>query len=117
LIVEDEALILLSAETLIKRLGFNTVISRTGAEAIAQLESGEKIDVLFSDIQLPGGINGLQIAKRAVELHPSIKVLLTSGYAEQEIIAAEEMASFPLLRKPYGPANLIVELKKLSVME
>ena len=117
LIVEDEALILLSAETLIKRLGFNTVISRTGAEAIAQLESGEKIDVLFSDMQLPGGINGLQIAKRAVELHPSIKVLLTSGYAEQEIIAAEEMASFPLLRKPYGPANLIVELKKLSVME
>ncbi len=116
LIVEDEPLVLRSAETLIQGFGVNTLSATDGNAALALLQSDRHIDILFSDILLPGGLNGLQIAKKALELRPSIKVLLTSGYAEQEIVGSEDMLAFPLLSKPYGPANLIVELKKLKVM-
>jgi CheY-like chemotaxis protein len=116
LIVEDEPLVLRSAEALIQGFGVNTLSATDGNAALALLQSDRHIDILFSDILLPGGLNGLQIAKKALELRPSIKVLLTSGYAEQEIVGSEDMLAFPLLSKPYGPANLIVELKKLKVM-
>ena len=116
LIVEDEPLVLRSAETLIQGFGVKTLSATDGNAALALLQSDRHIDILFSDILLPGGLNGLQIAKKALELRPSIKVLLTSGYAEQEIVGSEDMLAFPLLSKPYGPANLIVELKKLKVM-
>ena len=116
LIVEDEPLVLRSAEALIQGFGVNTLSATDGNVALALLQSDRHIDILFSDILLPGDLNGLQIAKKALELRPSIKVLLTSGYAEQEIVGSEDMLAFPLLSKPYGPANLIVELKKLKVM-
>lgn len=116
LIVEDEPLVLRSAETLIQGFGVKTLSATDGNAALALLQSDRHIDILFSDILLPGDLNGLQIAKKALELRPSIKVLLTSGYAEQEIVGSEDMLAFPLLSKPYGPANLIVELKKLKVM-
>jgi len=107
LVVEDDDGVRNLTVTRLDTLGYKIHESPDGASAIKLLEDGLKIDLLFSDLVMPGGFTGYDVAKRAKEIDPSVRVLLTSGYAE-DLVRAETLGDLKLLRKPYR----LVELRK-----
>jgi CheY-like chemotaxis protein len=78
------------------------------------LAQGHAVDLVFTDLIMPGGLSGHEVAARARELRPGIKVLLTSGYAE-ELVRGDALNREPLkvLRKPYHQAELVAVLREV----
>jgi PAS domain S-box-containing protein len=81
-------------------LGYRTVEAADGVSCLARLEAGEPCDLLFSDVVMPGGMTGLQLARIARRLRPALPVLLTTGFSSSIDIAENEPAC-EVLRKPY----------------
>src|SRR6185437_16874437 len=94
-------------------LGHEVLRAEAAAPALALLESGAPIDVMLTDLIMPGGMNGVELAHAAVALRPALPVILTSGYTGEALGAAEE-APWPLLAKPY-PAEALAELIEAAV--
>jgi PAS domain S-box-containing protein len=100
LVVEDEERVRNLTVNRLKGLGYRVHAAADGAAAIRMLEEGLAADLVFSDLVMPGGFTGHDVARRARELNPAIKVLLTSGYAE-DLARSEDLGEIRLLRKPY----------------
>ncbi|MFZ5677556.1 MAG: PAS domain S-box protein [Pseudomonadota bacterium] len=105
LVVEDDDSVRNLTVTRLATLGFKIHESSDGASAIRLLESGLEVDLLFSDLVMPGGLTGYDVARKAKEINTGIRVLLTSGYAE-DLLRTENLGSIKLLRKPYRLADL-----------
>jgi CheY-like chemotaxis protein len=103
LLVEDSREVADVTSTLFEQLGFRVVRAENAAEALRHLQQGLHFDLLFSDIVMPGPMNGLALAQTCRENYPDIPVLLTSGYSD-----AARMADgrFDILRKPFELAML-----------
>jgi len=99
LAVEDDAAVLSMTVDLLAGLGYQVSTAADAKEALALLNSGAPVDLLFSDVMMPGGMGGVQLAREARTLRPGIKVLLTSGYIGEA--GAVDAGEFPLLPKPY----------------
>jgi signal transduction histidine kinase/CheY-like chemotaxis protein len=107
LIVEDDEMVRESVLNQIKSLGYTTVSATTGVEALAILSSRGNIDLLFTDVVLPGGMNGRRLAEEACRGRPNLKVLFTSGYTENAIIHHGRLdRDILLLTKPYSKGEL-----------
>jgi PAS domain S-box-containing protein len=102
LVVEDNPDVKSVAVSLLEQLNYKVVSVDSGRAALDLVESGEPIDLVFSDVMLPGELDGVQLAKALRERRPDLPVLLTSGYAE----ALTRSQGVPLLRKPYRMAAL-----------
>jgi two-component system, cell cycle sensor histidine kinase and response regulator CckA len=83
-----------------------------GAGALALIDV-EPVDLLFTDVVMPGGIDGVQLARLAVERRPDMKVLLTSGFPQTKLAERFEPSSFRLLTKPYRKVELAKELREV----
>jgi PAS domain S-box-containing protein len=105
LAVEDDDAVRSLTVTRLKTLGYEIHEAPDGATAIGLLEKGLKIDLLFSDLVMPGGLSGYDVAKKAIEIDPTIRVLLTSGYSE-DLVRAEHLGDLKLLLKPYRLTDL-----------
>jgi CheY-like chemotaxis protein len=111
LVVEDEEQVLVLAKSYLEEQGHATLTANTLEGALAILERGEKIDVLFTDIGLNGDIHaGLDLAKRAVELYPDIRVLYATGQAATDGMKAMLVERSALLEKPYTVEQLLTSL-------
>ena len=112
LLVEDDAQVLAMATESLEELRYRVIVARNAAEALEHLTGVERIDILFSDVVMPGGMNGSQLAAEAQRLRPGIKVLLTSGYVadldEGQMIGRGEL---PVLNKPYRRDELARSLR------
>ena len=112
LLVEDDEQVLGMAVESLEELRYRVVVARNAAEALGHLTGVERIDILFSDVVMPGGMNGSQLAVEAQRLRPGIKVLLTSGYVanldEGQVIGRGEL---PVLNKPYRRDELARSLR------
>ncbi|HEY6047599.1 MAG TPA: PAS domain S-box protein [Sphingomicrobium sp.] len=97
LIVEDDMLVAELAAGMMSELGFEATIAHSAKEALEQLAGGDKPRLIFSDIVMPGGINGLELARKVRARFPELPILLTTGYSEQ--VGASH--GFPVLQKPY----------------
>jgi PAS domain S-box-containing protein len=86
LIVEDNDLLLESVSTMLQEQGYRVLAARTGTVALQLLDSEKEIHLLFTDVGLPGGINGRQLADEARRRHPDLRVLFTTGYTQNAII-------------------------------
>jgi CheY-like chemotaxis protein len=113
LVVEDDSLVRQVAVDGLKELGYTVLSAPDAAAALATLRSDVRIDVLFSDILMPGGMNGCQLAVEAKRIRPGIKVLLTTGYADEMFKARDIDPELPILEKPYRREDL---LSKLSLV-
>jgi CheY-like chemotaxis protein len=112
LVVEDDSRV---RQLTIRRLslfGYKVLEAADGPAAIKILEGQEPIDLVFTDLVMPGGLSGREVAARARQLRPNIRVLLTSGYAE-ELVRGDELQreNLKLLRKPYQQADLATALR------
>ncbi|MEH2536313.1 MULTISPECIES: ATP-binding protein [unclassified Bradyrhizobium] len=107
LIVEDDPLVREYVVAQITRFGFHALAAGNAAEALAIIDGPERIDLLFTDVMLPGGMNGRQLATEGVKRRPGLKVLYTSGYAENALVHHGRLdAGVLLLPKPYLSADL-----------
>jgi signal transduction histidine kinase len=107
LIVEDDALVREYVVTQITGLGYDTLAASNAAEALAIIDGPERIDLLFTDVIIPGTMNGRQLAIEALRRRQGLKVLYTSGYTENAIVHHGRLdAGVLLLAKPYLRADL-----------
>lgn len=103
LVVEDDELVRSHVEIQLKRLGYRVITATSGSEALELLyRASDTIDLLFTDVMMPGGMNGPQLARAAQQLYPGLKVLYTSGYTENAIVHRGQLdPGVHLLSKPY----------------
>lgn len=107
LIVEDDALVRSYVITQIQSLGYTTLSAGNAQEALSLLRSSDPIDLLFTDVIMPGSMNGRELSIEALKLRPTLKVLFTSGYTENAIDQDGRLdPSVLLLVKPYSRADL-----------
>ena len=107
LVVEDDKLVRDYVLTQLRSLGYVTLDAANGPEAMALVEAGHKFDLLFTDVIMPGAMNGRQLADEIAKLRPGLKVLFTSGYTENAIIHHGRLDSgVLLLAKPYRKSDM-----------
>ena len=107
LIVEDDPLVREYVVTQIRNLGYTTLAASNAAEALAIIDGPETIDLLFTDVIIPGGMNGRQLAIEAQTRRQGLKVLYTSGYTENAIVHHGRLdPGVLLLPKPYLSSDL-----------
>ena len=97
LVVEDNAEVRSVAVSLLEQLGYRTIAVEEANAALSVLASGQQVNLIFSDVVLPGRIDGLALARMAGEQYPDIPVVLTTGYSK----VFDSDPEFPVLRKPY----------------
>lgn len=114
LIVDDEADLAEVAETLLRDLGYKTVVTHNGPEAMAVLDSDRKIDLLLTDVVMPGGMDGFDVAVAAQQRRPDIKIVVSSGFTAgaTEKFRQNAHMRFPMLRKPYSNYELAIEVHR-----
>ena len=107
LVVEDDNLVRTFVVAQIESLGYVTLAAVNAAEALAAIDSPQKIDLLFTDMIMPGPLNGRKLADVALQRRASLKVLFTSGYSQETIIHHGHLdAGVLLLAKPYRKSDL-----------
>jgi CheY-like chemotaxis protein len=111
LVVEDDHTVLALTLNMLTGLGYQVTTATNAAEALEVIHSGVAIDLLFTDVVMPGGVSGVSLARTAREIRPNLRVLLTSGFVGEGAVI--ENAEFPLLDKPYETALLAAKLRKL----
>ena len=114
LVVDDEEALLELAEELLIDMGYRVLIAGNGQQALDVLTKEPNIDLMISDVIMPGGINGYELAERAMTDYPELKILLASGYTEK-ITTSEKHKRFSLnmLAKPYGQAELAKKVRQM----
>ncbi|HUZ66989.1 MAG TPA: ATP-binding protein [Beijerinckiaceae bacterium] len=105
LVVEDEPDVRATASSMLEDLGYQVLQAETGARALAILEEEDDIDLVFTDVILPDGMGGLDLARRIARRRPTLPVLLTSGYTAQRF-PDPHTSKLQLLRKPYEQSTL-----------
>src|SRR6201994_3460955 len=113
LIVEDELLLRMNAVEMIEAAGFEVIEAANADEAIEVLEARSDITVVFTDIQMPGSMDGLKLARAVRGRWPPIKVIATSGRLNVGEVDLPEGGRF--LAKPYSPAQVTGVLRELTV--
>jgi PAS domain S-box-containing protein len=101
LLVEDDASVAAVALELLQDTGFEVQTAETAPRAL-ELLADEAFDVMLSDIVMPGGMTGIELAQQVTRDYPAMKVVLTSGYAGDDVDEALKDAPWPFLRKPYS---------------
>ena len=112
LIVEDEPLVREVAAFEFEDAGYRVLEAEDGDSALALLSGSDVIDLLFTDIRLPGEIDGWTIAARARDLHPELPIIYATGYPGETV---RPVANSRFIRKPYLPTAIIATARALGV--
>ena len=118
LAVEDDPPVLAAVIENLTDLGYRAIPARDAAEALELLRSPTRVDILFSDVVMPGGMNGVQLAVEARQLRPGLRALLTSGYTNDAWGGDHRVpADVPVLTKPYRREQLAQHLQLVPAPE
>ncbi len=114
LVVEDDAAVRATVVELLTELGYRVLKATDGQSALAVIQSGLPVDLLFTDVIMPGPVRSPELARQAKVLLPDLEVLFTSGYAEDAIVHGGRLdPGVCLLSKPYGRDELARKLRQL----
>jgi signal transduction histidine kinase/HAMP domain-containing protein len=113
LVVEDNEDLLEATSEMLTSFGYRVLRAGNGAEAIRILDAGQEIDLLFSDVVMPHGMNGVELARAARQRNKNIKVLLTSGCAGDVMERRRVIGEFPIIDKPFRLADLAQRLRSI----
>ena len=112
LVAEDNEGVRVTVVELLQQLGYKVLQAHDAASALAVMESGAQVDLLFTDVVMPGPLRSPELARRARELLPEIAVLFTSGYAQDAIVHGGRLdPGLDLLGKPYTQDALARKLR------
>lgn len=114
LVVDDEEGLRTLACDSLEELGYEVLLANDARQALQELKKHPDINLLFSDVVMPGGINGFELAEQASEMYPQLKILLTSGYT-QNAMARNGQVRFEsdLLTKPYSRSDLSDRVREM----
>lgn len=113
LVVEDQEQVLRVTERALTRSGFTVLATGSSEEALSLLDAGEKVDVLLSDVVMPK-VSGLELARRARELRPDLKIVFMSGYSGGPLIdQLRELGGVTTLEKPFRPSDLVARVRQV----
>lgn len=114
MVVEDDPFVRSHAISTLEGLGYRVIVAGDGPEALNLLRGGAEPDLLFTDIVMPGGMSGWDLAMQARENRPSLKVLFTSGYPLESLANRGQVdLNAPLLSKPYRIADLAKRVREV----
>ena len=114
LVVEDDAEVRTTVVEMVSELGYRVLKAVDAQSALVILQSGVPIDMVFTDVVMPGPVRSPELARQAKELQPDIEVLFTSGYTENAIVHGGRLdAGVQLLSKPYSREELARKLRQL----
>ncbi len=114
LVVEDEDALRLYTVEMLGELGYSVLAASNGAAALEIIGRRDDIDLLFTDIVMPGGMNGRQLANQALLLRPDLKVLFTTGYTANAIVHHGRVdPDVELITKPFGYEALAAKIRAL----
>jgi CheY-like chemotaxis protein len=114
LVVEDDEDVRTLVKATLADMNYQVISASDGPSALEILRSDRHIDLLFTDVVMPGGMSGLQLAEQARHSRPDLPVLLTSGYNEEFVSARPAFgANLPLIRKPFRRQELGETIAKL----
>jgi PAS domain S-box-containing protein len=114
LVVEDDDLVRASSVGMLRDLGYTCLHASDGAAALELLRAGAKVDLLFTDVVMPGPVRSRELANEAQRLKPGLPVLFTSGYTEDSIVHDGRLdAGVHLLSKPYAREELARKIRGL----
>jgi CheY-like chemotaxis protein len=112
LVVEDDEVLRGYATEILRELGYQIFEAENGADALEILASHPEIDLLFTDVIMPGGLNGRQLADQALASNPKLKVLFTSGYTRNAIVHHGRLdPDISLIGKPYSFEQLAAKIR------
>jgi CheY-like chemotaxis protein len=111
LVVDDDELVLPAVKSLIESLGYRVLSARNGPEALEILRQDTPIDLLFTDVFMPGGMHGPQLVNAARRLRPELKVMFTSGFFEYAEVRQGLDSRIEQISKPYEPNALAEKLR------
>jgi CheY-like chemotaxis protein len=109
LVVDDDAVIRLILAEAIRDAGWRVIEARSGADALSYLRSDSHVDIIFSDIQMPGSMDGLQLARHVRATYPTIPVILTSG----KVAPAHLDVSGNFIAKPYRVDRVVALIAQI----
>ena len=110
LVVEDEPLIRLLVTDILSEAGFEVLEAQDPAEALSVLKSDERIDVLLTDVRMPGCIDGFELAEVAKRRRPELRVIVTSGY----IARCDVPSGTNFLHKPFSASDLVKRVRQVA---
>ncbi len=110
LVVEDEVIIRLSIADYLRECGYRVLEAADAKEAQTVLQAGEPIEIVFSDINMPGEMNGFGLASWVRDNYPDVRIILTSGVSHKAVNVESEYG--PLLQKPYPYEAVLAQIKK-----
>jgi CheY-like chemotaxis protein len=114
LVVDDEPNVRLLIKEVLEELGYNVLESENGASGLQVLQSNRRMDLLVTDVGLPGGMNGRQLADAALATRPDLKVLFITGYAESAVIGEGRLKpGMHILTKPFSLDSLGTRVKDI----
>jgi PAS domain S-box-containing protein len=114
LVVEDDPFVRSSVITRVKSLGYKVVAAANGNEALLTLRADPDIDLMFTDIVMPGGVSGFELAELARQIRPGLPIVFSSGYPPESMVAQTHApANAIILTKPYRNANLAQRLREV----
>ena len=113
LVVEDDILVAELAAGMLNELGFEAIVTHSSKEALERLSGEQRPTLVFTDVVMPGGISGIELAQKVRDRFPELPILLTTGYSEQ--VAGNH--GFPVLQKPYELESLAAALGKVLKIE
>jgi CheY-like chemotaxis protein len=111
LVVEDDLLLRMDAADIVRNAGFDVFEAGSADEAIAILEANPNIHLVFTDIQIPGSMDGLKLARFVKDRWPPIKIVATSGFVK--VSGNDLPAGGRFLPKPYTPTDVVQTLRDL----
>jgi CheY-like chemotaxis protein len=113
-VVEDDRMVRDYVEAQLTSLGYSTLAAANAAEALDHVKLGAQFDLLFTDVIMPGGMNGRELADEVARLRPGTRVLFTSGYTEDAIVHHGRLdPGVALLNKPYRKKDLAEKLRQV----
>jgi PAS domain S-box-containing protein len=113
LVVEDDNFVRGYAVASLESLGYRVMTAHNGRAALERLSNGDKPDILFTDIVMPGGVSGLDLAERAQVLQPGMRVLFASGYPLETLASRGKLnVASMILNKPYRKAELAQRIRE-----
>ncbi|MBE3034272.1 MAG: response regulator, partial [Actinobacteria bacterium] len=114
LVVEDDAKVRETVVDLLSGLGYAVLKANNAEQALAVVESGVHIDLLFTDVVMPGALRSTEMVQRAVQTLPALKVLYTSGYTQNAIVHGGRLdPGVELLSKPYSRQQLAFKIRQV----
>jgi CheY-like chemotaxis protein len=113
LVVDDETELLEIAHAYLTEMGYSALRADNAASALSTLAQYKEINLLVTDIIMPGGMNGVELAEKARQLSPTLKVIYSSGFPADALIERNgTMVDAPLLRKPYQRAEFAAIIQR-----